>query len=421
VIRVLHTGDWHIGQTLRGYGRQREHALAFAHLERIVIEREVDALVVAGDVFDSQNPSGESQRLFYEVLMRLNRARPDMTIVITAGNHDAAGRLEAPRALLEAIGVHVVGNVRRRDGAVDLSHHLVPLRRGGEIAAQVLAVSYPTAACLPPLQRMTEGGGSPIVGAVRTLYEHLFAAAEPRLSGVPLMVTGHLHVAGGLESEGAERRILVGGEHAVPADVFPQAARYVALGHLHKAQRVGRDSVRYSGSLIPLSAAEQPYAHAVTLVTLGHGPAEIELIPIPRPLPFLRLPASGDMRLGELGDHLKALVRDLGLAADHPLDERPFVQVRLARDGLGPGYRAEIDRIADGFPVRVVDVRVAPLPEGLETQATAGPNLIRLAERDPEDLFRLAFTRTRGEPPAPEHLAIFHRARAEAEGTAPGG
>ena len=410
MIRVLHTGDWHIGQTLRGYGRQREHALAFAHIERIVIEREVDALVVAGDVFDSQNPSGESQRLFYEVLMRLNRARPDMTIVITAGNHDAAGRLEAPRALLEAIGVHVVGNVRRRDGAVDLSHHLVPLRRGGEIAAQVLAVSYPTAACLPPLQRMTEGGGSPIVGAVRTLYEHLFAAAEPRLSGVPLMVTGHLHVAGGLESEGAERRILVGGEHAVPADVFPQAARYVALGHLHKAQRVGRDSVRYSGSLIPLSAAEQPYRHGVTLVTLGAGAAEIEHIEIPRPVPFLRLPASGDMPLADLGDHLAALA----LAPDLPMDARPYIQVRLAREGLLPGYRAEVDRIAESFPVRVVDVRVTVPPRAaIEIVESEAPPP-RLSERDPEELFRLAYRAKWDEEPEPAHLDVFHRARADA-------
>ncbi|WP_238254950.1 exonuclease subunit SbcD, partial [Methylorubrum podarium] len=281
MIRVLHTGDWHIGQTLRGFSREREHDAVFGCLERLVAEREVDALVVAGDVFDSQNPSGESQARFYALMARLHAARPAMTIVITAGNHDAAGRLEAPRPLLEAIGVHVVGNVRRRDGAIDLERHLVPVRAGnGEVAAQVLAVSYPTAACLPPLSSLGSerriGETSPIVRAVRDLYGQLFEAARPRLAGLPLLVTGHLHVAGGLESEGAERRILVGGEHAVPADVFPEEARYVALGHLHRAQALGNGQVRYCGSLIPLSAAEQPYRHGVTLVTLGAGAAEIE-------------------------------------------------------------------------------------------------------------------------------------------------
>lgn len=410
MIRVLHTGDWHIGQTLRGYGRHAEHAAVFARLAQIVEEQEVDALVVAGDVFDSQNPSGEAQRLFYEVLVRLHRARPAMTIVITAGNHDAAGRLEAPRPLLDAIGVHVIGNIRRRDGAIDIDRHLIPIRVRGEVAAQVLAVSYPTAACLPPLQRAGEGAGSPIVRAVRILYEQLTEATEPHRAGLPLMVTGHLHVAGGLESEGAERRILVGGEHAVPADVFPATADYVALGHLHKAQGMLQERVRYSGSLIPLSAAEQPYLHGVTLVTLGDGPARFEHIPVGRPVPFLRLPQTGDMPLSELGDRLVAL----GLDPDSPLETQPFVQVRLARGGLGPGYRAEVDRIAEGFPVRVVDVRVTPLAQA-DGPVAAGDLPVRLAERDPEELFRLAFARSLGHPPEPAHLEVFHRARAEAE------
>ncbi len=414
MIRVLHTGDWHIGQTLRGFSREAEHAAVFAQLEAVVTEREIDALVVAGDVFDCQNPSGESQARFYALMARLHAARPAMTIVITAGNHDAAGRLEAPRPLLEAIGVRVIGNVRRRDGAIDPSHHLVPVRdASGEVAAQVLAVSYPTAACLPPLAaiRTREGGeASPIVRGVRDLYGQLFEAARPRLAGLPLLVTGHLHVAGGLESEGAERRILVGGEHAVPADVFPDEARYVALGHLHKAQGLGRGHVRYCGSLIPLSAAEQPYRHGVTLVTLGSGAAEIEHIAIERPVPFLRLPASGDMTLDDLGDHLAALALDPGL----PLEARPYLQVRLAREGLLPGYRAEVDRIAEGFPVRVVDVRVAvPVRVAAESEETEAPPP-RLSERDPEELFRLAYQARWDETPGPAHLDVFHRARADA-------
>lgn len=415
MIRVLHTGDWHIGQTLRGFSREREHDAVFGCLESIVVERAVDALVVAGDVFDSQNPSGEAQARFYALMARLHAARPEMTIVITAGNHDAAGRLEAPRPLLEAIGVHVVGNVRRRDGAIDLERHLVPVRgAGGEVAAQVLAVSYPTAACLPPLSSLGKdariGEVSPIVRAVRDLYGQLFEAARPHLAGLPLLVTGHLHVAGGLESEGAERRILVGGEHAVPADVFPSEARYVALGHLHRAQALGGGRVRYCGSLIPLSAAEQPYRHGVTLVTLGTGAAEIEHIEIARPVPFLRLPASGDMPLADLGAHLAALALD----PDLPMEARPYIQVRLAREGLLPGYRAEVDRVAEGFPVRVVDVRVTvPKQAAIEiVESTAVPP--RLSERDPEELFRLAYRAKWEEDPEPAHLDVFHRARAGA-------
>lgn len=115
MIRILHTADWHVGQTLRGFSREHEHRKVFGRLEEIVVERNVDALVVAGDVFDSQNPSGEAQQLLYNALVRLSRAQPRMTVVIVAGNHDAAGRLEAPRPLLEAFTIRVVGNVRRRN------------------------------------------------------------------------------------------------------------------------------------------------------------------------------------------------------------------------------------------------------------------------------------------------------------------
>jgi exonuclease SbcD len=394
---------------LRGFSREREHRKAFARLEQIVVERAVDALVVAGDVFDSQNPSGEAQQLFYDTLARLSRARPAMTTVIVAGNHDAAGRLEAPRPLLAAFNIRVVGSVRRRDGRIEASRHLAPIvDASGAVAAHVLAVSYPTAACLPNLTRLDGDNGSPVVAGVRSLYAELMETLRPQIAGLPLIATGHLHVAGGVESEGAERRILVGGQHAVPHDVFPGEASYVALGHLHKAQAVGRDAVRYSGSLFPLSATEQPYRHGVTLASLDGAAVAAEHIPIERPVAFLRLPEAGDMPLADFGDHLKAL----DLQPDLPIDERPFVQVRLAREGLRPGFREEIDRVAEGFPVRVVEARVAAPPDAPNEAAAADP-LIRLAERDPEDLFKLAFERAFGAPPRAAHLDVFHRARAE--------
>lgn len=409
MIRILHTADWHIGQTLRGFSREHEHRNVFRRLEEIIVERNVDALIIAGDVFDSQNPSGEAQQLFYDTLVRLSRARPRMTTVIVSGNHDAAGRLEAPRPLLEAFNIRVVGNVRRHDGRIEASRHLVPVvDASGALAAYVLAVSYPTAACLPNLTRLDHEAGSPVVEGVRTLYAELLEALRPQMDGLPFVATGHLHVAGGIESEGAERRILVGGQHAVPHDVFPLEASYVALGHLHKAQAVGRDTVRYSGSLIPLSATEQPYLHGVTLVSLDGVKIVSEHIPIGRPVAFLRLPEAGDMRLADFGDHLTAL----DLQPDLPISERPFVQVRLAREGLQPGFREEIDRIAESFPVRMVEARVTAAPDTLNELVVADP-WIRLAERDPEDLFKLAFERAFGVAPDAAHLDVFHRARAE--------
>ena len=405
MLRILHTGDWHIGQTLRGYARDREHRAVLDGVVRIAVEREVDLLVVAGDVYDGQNPSGTSQRLFYDMLATLHRLRPDMGVVVVAGNHDAASRLEAPHPLLEAFGVQVVGSVRRRGGGVDADRHLVPVRIRGDVAAHVLAVSYPTAACLPPLE--AEGDGSPVARAVRSLYDELWTSTHHRHGGVPVVVTGHLHVAGGIESEGAERRILVGGAHAVGHDVFPSEADYVALGHLHRAQRVGRDIVRYSGSLIPLSAAEMGYHHGVTLVTLGGVEPVIEHVAIDRPVGFICVPAQGETTVADLGDHLGAL----GLPPDLPQDERPFVQVRLARVGLPPGFREEVDRISERFPVRIVEVRVPPLPEVVEEIARVATT--RLADIDPVKLFEAAFERKLGHAPEPRHHHVFQLLREE--------
>ncbi len=408
-MRIIHTADWHIGQTLRGYPREFEHQEVFKSLGGLLVERGADAMIVAGDIFDSQNPSGEAMKLLYDTLLGFKRLCPQLNIVIVAGNHDAASRLEAPRSLLRSLSIHVVGALKRRDANIDIDHHLIPLTdEKGEPFAMVLAVSHPTPACLPHFARLEDEPVSPIIRAVGSLYGELVEAARPRLKGLPLILTGHLHVAGGLESEGSERRILVGGQHAVPPDVFPSDAAYVALGHLHKHQHIGRQNIRYSGSLLPLSAAEQTYAHGVSVVTLDGKATSAEHVPIARPVPFLRLPERGEIKLSEVVDHLKAL----DLSADIPLHQRPFVHIALAREGLTSSFREEIDRMAAQFPVRLVDIRVAPLVATNVEPATASLT-IRLAERDPEDLFRLAYERQFGKSPETDHLDVFHHALAQ--------
>jgi exonuclease SbcD len=409
MVRVLHTADWHIGQTLRGFSREFEHRKAFGQIARIVALREIDVLIVSGDIFDAQNPSGDALRMFYETLAHFRRVRPTLLFVVLAGNHDSAVRLEAPQPFLASFNIHVVGNIRRTGGVMDVQRHLIPVADGkGHVAAHVLAVSYPTAACLPNLARLEDETGSLVVRAVTSLYADLVDQLRPRFQGLPLIGTGHLHVAGGTESEGAERRILVGGQHAVPPDIFPEDFCYMALGHLHKAQAIGRETIRYSGSLFPLSATEQPYRHGVSVVTIEDGrPVQVEHVPIERPVPFLRL-GDGDIHLADVGDHFTALA----LAADLPLEERPFVQIRLSREGLAAGFREEVDRVAEGFPVRVVEVKLPALPE---TPIWGGPEAIpvRLAERAPEEMFKLAFEREFQTPPEAAHMDVFHRVQAE--------
>jgi len=151
-VTHLHTADWHLGQTIRGYSRAYEQQCALDSLIQIIVEREIGTLVIAGDVFDSQHPSGEVQHMFYRTLARLHAESPALNTVVVASNPNAAGRLEAPYPLLSAFKVHVVGNVHRTLDRLDCDRHLFTLRDArGEAYLHVIAVSYPTAACLPAL------------------------------------------------------------------------------------------------------------------------------------------------------------------------------------------------------------------------------------------------------------------------------
>ena len=408
-MRIIHTADWHMGQTLAGYARGHEHAFMLTNLARVVLEQQADALIVTGDIFDHQNPSGESQRLFYEGLVGLRKARPEMTIVITAGNHDAAGRLEAPHPLLSALNVHVVGSVRRSSTSIDAARHLIALKVGGEVAAHVLAVSYPTASCLPFAATAKPGANAsaPDV-ATRDLYHELMEATRAGQDGCSLLVTGHLHVVGAVESIGldkSERRILVGGQHAVGVDVFPESADYVALGHIHKAQNLS-NRVRYCGSPLPLSASETSYNHGVTLIDFAGSAPVIEHIPLERPVAFHRIPHSGAIRLDELADHLTALDVDPSL----PVHLQPFVQIWLTNETSRANYRTEIDRIAASFKVRLLD----PRREATHREAYVPAQIARLADSEPRDLFARAFTQEHDFEPRVEHLRVFDTVLASA-------
>ena len=405
MVRLLHTADWHLGQTLMGWSRDGEHAAALAAVVDVAEARAVDAVIVAGDVFDTQSPTRTAEGLLFSTLGALRRRLPRVTIVVTAGNHDPAGRLEAPHPLLAELGVHVVGSVAHRGGAIDLDRHLVTVTAADGDTVHVLALPYLGPAALPPIDRRGEAAGSPVARAVQSFHETAVAAARARIGAAPLVVTGHLAVAGGLESEGAERRILIGGEHAVPTDVFGRDLAYVALGHLHRAQSIGGERIRYAGSLFPLSATERDYDHGVTLVEIAAGTTRVEHVPLPRPAPFLRLPPRGAAAPDEIEALVAAMVAERGLDADTPLDRRPFVQFSVRLDGPAPNLKADLDRIAAARPIRFVG-HLVDRPTAAATDPDASEP-VDLADRDPADLFRLAFAAEWGVEPSPAHLDVF--------------
>lgn len=400
-MRALHTADWHIGQTLNGWSREAEHALFLSRLAGVIVEEEIDLLLVAGDVFDNTNPSGESQRLLYRALAEFKRRRPGLVVVISGGNHDPALRLEAPADLFQGFDIHVVGTVRRVGDAVDLATHLIPVRGpDGAVALYVLAIPFLRAADLTGLRFSEAEDGLTVTEAVRRFHADLTAAAALVAGDLPLIAMGHLHCAGGLESEGAERRLFIGGTEGVPPDIYPPRLDYVALGHLHGPQNLDSGRVRYSGSAFPLSASEIRYRHGVTILevegrTLSHRHRDI-----PWPAPVLRLPANGVATLAELETALAAIP-----AVDDPA-LRPLVYVELLAEDAPAVMMARAEALLRNAPVRPAGIRI----HRPETKAAERPALRALRDTLPEDLFLDAYRKKHGTVPEDRHLAAFRDA-----------
>jgi exonuclease SbcD len=404
-MRLIHTSDWHLGHTLHELPRRHEHA-AFLGWLLDTIEREgADALLVAGDIFDTANPSAEAQADYYDFLARARARFPALNLVVIGGNHDSAARLDAADPLLRALHVRVVGGLPRGVGrALELERLLVPLTESdGRVAAWVAAVPFLRPADLPALELPD---ADLLVEGVRRIYaEVLDAAGARRLPSQAIVAMGHCYMTGTALSELSERRILGGNQHALPVDVFPEDVAYVALGHLHLAQRVGgRDDVRYSGSPIPLSFGEAHYRHQICVVDLeGERLGAVRSVPIPRAVDLLRLPAGGPGTLSELLAALEGIPKR---EEYQPFESLPYLEASVLLEKPEPGLRAMLETALEGRAARLARIVSHRTGTGETLAEAAGASSLR--DLQPEEVFRLKYRRDHRSEPSPELLAAFH-------------
>ena len=407
-MRIVHTADWHLGHVLHDRDREAEHRAFLDWLLVLLEEREVDALLVCGDVFDGANPPASAQALWYQFLAGTSRRCPGLQVVVVAGNHDSPARLEAPAPVLEALSVRVVGLLPRASEGLDLERLVVPLRKRtakgeeGEVGAWVAAVPFLRLGDVPGGE--TEPGS--VVEGVRAVYAKAIGAARARRKeGQALVATGHCYVEGMRVSEESERRILGGNQNPLPADLFPTDVDYVALGHLHYAQFVGgRQHVRYSGSPLPLSLDEDVYPHQVCVVDLEGGrPARIEKVPVPRSVGILRLPGKPEP-LAEVLEILRQLPPERLLAPGAP-DLRPYLEVRVRLETAELGYRAEIADALEGRDARLVKITAVKTGTGGAMADEEGASLATLT---PDRVFRRLWERDYQDPLPPDLEAAFH-------------
>ncbi len=286
-MKILHTSDWHIGRTLHTKKRYDEFESFLTWLTETIEREGVNALLIAGDVFDTGTPSNRAQELYYEFLSRVAHSASCRHIVVTAGNHDSPTFLDAPRKVLRALHVHVVGLASDRERLED--EVLAFQDQKGETELLVCAVPYLRDRDI----RNSEAGETledkqrKMVEGIRTHYAEVCALAERKRQAlgvpVPIVAMGHLFAAGGQTIEGdGVRDLYVGSLAQVGADIFPDSIDYLALGHLHVPQKVhGSEIRRYSGSPLPMGFGEAGQEKSVCLVEFSGREAQVRMLPIP--------------------------------------------------------------------------------------------------------------------------------------------
>ena len=341
-MNILHTADWHLGQRFCDRDRADEHAAFLLWLLAVIQDREIDALIHAGDVFDTGNPPSYALEMYYNFLRDVSRICPN--VIITGGNHDSPATLNAPKELLKALNIHVVGATTGNP-----ADEKIILKNKSGNAAVVCAVPYLRDKDI----RFSVSGESAdererrVREGIRRHYEDVAALVhEEKQRGLPVIATGHLFAAGS-ELSDAEHSIM-GNLGQVTADTFPAVFDYVALGHIHRPQVIGKqERIRYSGSPLPLSFSEIAHPHSVMVVEFSEGKlGSIEKIEVPRTRQLLRFEGSPE----EITRKIQSFSSSDLLPA--------WVEAIAELDAPNPHWAQEAKSAAAGKPLEIIKFTV---------------------------------------------------------------
>jgi exonuclease SbcD len=383
-MRFLHTADWHIGKPLRGRSRMDEYAGALDEVARIAVAGQVDAVLMAGDVFDSPAPPPEAEKLVYDFLARLLPER--IACVLIAGNHDHPRRIAALTSILEGLRIHVRAEVQPpADGGI-----VAVASRDGREQARIAVLPF------VPERRIVEACS--MMDAERRWYdayarriEQILAALVEGLTPATVnLLLAHLLIDGARVGTG-ERPLHTAESYGVRAEQLPSSVQYIGLGHLHRPQEVLAPApTLYSGSLIELDFGEKEQEKRVVLLEARPGRAvSVESVPLTAGRPLRDV--SGTL------EELRRMAPGLGEA---------HLRVRVKAPGPLPGLAAQVREILpSALDVSVDHPRLAPPREGGEMRRTG---------LEPAELFRSYYRRRHQADSPPELVRLFEAIYEEA-------
>jgi len=389
MFRFIHTSDWHLGQNFYGYDRNLEQQDFLRQLATIVGERQPDALLVSGDVYHTAAPSSSTVKLYVKGLLDIHEACPEMAIIVIAGNHDSAARLDSDSMLWERAGVTVLGGIARNsDGTACMSHHLIPVKDRGIVAA--VPFCYP--------------GGFPLISPDATdraqrqpayfqaLLDH---ACGHNPNGLPVVLMAHLAVSGS-DITGHDSTVAM---ESVGLDHLGTGYDYAALGHIHRPQQLSAIA-RYCGTPLPVSFDEQ-CEHSVSLVEIdAHGSVPlVNSIAINNIKPLHTIPAREPANFDTVMEMLQAWNDD----------QQAYIRLNVLADGLLPhDAQTRAAQVLQEKHCRYCCIKKT-LPAGTTAQATR-MNLEQLSAKRPIDVANQFFIDRTGNPMNEQQRRLFDEA-----------
>ncbi|MCT4710325.1 exonuclease subunit SbcD [Enterobacteriaceae bacterium H11S18] len=343
-MRIIHTSDWHLGQNFYTKSRGPEHQAFLDWLLSTAVEQSVDAIIVAGDIFDTGSPPSYARELYNRFVVQLQAT--GCQLVVLAGNHDSVATLNESRELLACLNTSVIASARH-----DASQQTLLLKKKDGTPGAILC---PIPFLRPRDIQSSQAGLSghekqrSLMEAISEHYQQCYAAAVSARGAqkLPIIATGHLTTVGVTKTD-AVRDIYIGTLDAFPAQNFPPAD-YIALGHIHRAQLIGgTEHIRYSGSPISLSFDETGKAKSVYLVEFADGALhEVTALPVPVSQPLAVIKGS-----------LSEIELQLEQWRDAPAEPKVWLDIEIATDEYLHDSQRHIQQLTDSLPVEVVLLR----------------------------------------------------------------
>ena len=331
-MKIIHTADWHVGHELYGYDREEEFDYFFTQLADLMREEQPDALLVSGDVYDSYMPSNAAVKQLNTALLSLHEASPETEIILTAGNHDSGLRLEAAAPPWLSHRIHLIGTI---DPTLE--------RNRIEIEGKGVVMAIPF--CYPanfPHQESDK---------VEERQKSFFRRVSEQLSreSLPTVLMAHLYLFGVQLNGTRQPRDIVGGSEAMPLSDIGTGYDYLALGHIHRRQRVG-DRALYSGSPLPISF-DEPAEHGVLVGELHKGKApRVDFRALTTARPLLTLPEEA-VSYSDAIDLLRTM----------DADEQAYIRLHVLGDPDKPlpfDYLEQATKALEGKSARYCTVKV---------------------------------------------------------------